>query len=70
MIMSKEQLVNLLPYEMNILMAALNNLTLRDEKKLEEEYGSVSALYNKIYSVWEQSGGKLEKYDKLVEASY
>jgi len=55
---------------MNIIMAALNNLTLRDEKKLEEQYGSVSALYNKIYSLWERSGGKLEKYDKLVEASY
>jgi len=68
--MNKEPSVNLLPYEMNIIMAALNNLTLRDEKKLEEEYGSVSALYNKIYSLWERSGAKNENYDKLVEASY
>ena len=68
--MDKEPSVNLLLYEMNIIMAALNNLTLRDEKKLEEEYGSVSALYNKIYSVWEQSGGKTEKYDKLLNPSY
>jgi len=68
--MNKEPSVNLLPYEMNIIMAALNNLTLPDEKKLEEEYGSVSALYNKIYSVWEKSGGKTEKYDKLLNPSY
>lgn len=66
----KEASVNLLTSEMMIILTALNNLTLRDEKQLAEEYGSASALYNKIYSVWEQSGGKLEKYDKLVEASY
>jgi hypothetical protein len=66
----KEPSVNLLPYEMNIIMAALNNLSLRDERKLEEEYGSVSALYNKIYTLWEHHGGKVEKYDKLLEASY
>ena len=70
MIMNKEPSVNLLPYEMNIIMAALNNLTLRDEKKLEEEYGSVSALYNKIYSVWEQSGGKREVRQQLIDPSF
>jgi hypothetical protein len=60
----KEPSVNLLPYEMNIIMAALNNLSLRDERKLEEEYGSVSALYNKVYSIWEQNGGKSEQPQK------
>jgi hypothetical protein len=59
MIMSKEQLVNLLPYEMNILMAAMNSLSIGDEERLNKEYGSVSALYNKIYSVWERSGDKI-----------
>jgi hypothetical protein len=66
----KEPSVNLLQYEMNIIMAALNNLSLRDEKKLEEEYGSVSALYNKIYTLWEQNGGKSEQPQKLTDPSF
>jgi hypothetical protein len=68
--MSKEQSVNLLPYEMNILMAAMNSLSLRDETKLNKEYGSVSALYNKIYSVWERSGDKDVKVSSQFEPSY
>ena len=67
--MSKEQSVNLLPYEMNILMAAMNSLSLRDETKLNKEYGSVSALYNKIYSVWERSGDKDVKVSSQFEPS-
>jgi len=39
--------------ELNILMASLNSLDLREEQKLERTYGSVSALYNKLYSEWE-----------------
>jgi len=70
MIMSKEQSVNLLPYEMNILMAAMNSLSIGDEERLNKEYGSVSALYNKIYSAWERSGDVIEKYDKSIEPSY
>lgn len=66
----KEASVNLLTSEMMIILTALNNLTLRDEKQLAEEYGSASALYNKIYSIWEHNGGKDEKHDKLLEASY
>ena len=62
--MSKEQLVNLSPHEMNILMAAMNSLFIEDEERLSKEYGSVSALYNKIYSAWERFG------DKSIEASY
>ena len=68
--MSKEQSVNLLPYELNIIMAGLNSLSLRDEIKMNKEYGSVSALYNKIYSAWERSGDVIEKYDKSIEPSY
>jgi hypothetical protein len=68
--MSKEQSVNLLPYEMNILMAAMNSLSLRDETKLNKEYGSVSALYNKIYSAWEKSGDKPVKTPSQFEPSY
>jgi hypothetical protein len=37
--------------EVNILLFAMNNLTLADEKRLAEEYGSVPALYNKLYSL-------------------
>ena len=70
MIMSKEQSVNLLPYEMNILMAGLNSLSLRDEIKMNKEYGSVSALYNKIYSAWERSGDKDVKVSSQFEPSY
>jgi hypothetical protein len=70
MIMSKEQSVNLLPYEMNILMAGLNSLSLRDETRLNKEYGSVSALYNKIYSAWERSGDKDIKVPSQFEPSY
>jgi len=56
--------------ELNILMAAMNSLTLADEKRLAEEYGSVSALYNKIYSAWEQCDGSRAGTQQMVEASY
>ena len=51
-------------------MAAMNSLSLRDETKLNKEYGSVSALYNKIYSVWERSGDKDVKVSSQFEPSY
>ena len=55
---------------MMIILTALNNLTLRDEKQLAEEYGSVSALCDKIYSLWEQNGGKSEQPQKLTDPSF
>jgi hypothetical protein len=51
-------------------MAGLNSLSLRDETRLNKEYGSVSALYNKIYSVWERSGDKDVKVPSQFEPSY
>jgi len=66
----KEASVNLLTSEMMIILTALNNLTLRDEKQLAEEYGSVSALCDKIYSLWEQNGGKSEQPQKLTDPSF
>ena len=39
--------------ELNILMASLNSLDLTEELTLAQTYGSVSALYNKLYSEWE-----------------
>jgi hypothetical protein len=46
--------VNLNVYEVGIVLSALQNLTIPDERMIAREYGSVSALYNKLYSYWEQ----------------
>jgi len=46
--------VNLNVYEVGIVLSALQNLTISDERMIAREYGSVSALYNKLYSYWEQ----------------
>jgi hypothetical protein len=46
--------VNLNAHEVGILMSALQVLSLADEKHIARDYGSASALYNKLYSVWEQ----------------
>jgi hypothetical protein len=40
--------------ELNVLISGLNALTSHEEKRLTRDYGSVSALYNKIYSQYEQ----------------
>jgi hypothetical protein len=65
-----ETSVNLITSEMMIILTALNNLTLREEKQIAEEYGSVSALYNKIYSIWEHNGGKTDQFQKLNDPSF
>lgn len=41
-------------YEIGIILSALQNLENADEIRLAREYGSASALYNKLYSLWEQ----------------
>ena len=41
-------------YEIGILLSALQNLENADEIRLAREYGSASALYNKLYSHWER----------------
>jgi hypothetical protein len=46
--------VNLNVHEMGILLSAIQNLENVDELRLSREYGSASALYNKLYSLWEQ----------------
>ena len=40
--------------EIGIILAALQCVDLREEHIIAKQYGSVPALYNKLYSVWEQ----------------
>lgn len=46
--------VNLNVYEVGIILSALQNLENIDEIRLSREYGSVPALYNKLYTLWER----------------
>lgn len=46
--------VKLTKDELNVLMFSLNNLGYRDEEDFVQQGVSVSALYNKIYTAWEQ----------------
>lgn len=41
-------------HEIGIILSALQELNLREENRIAREYGSVPALYNKLYSVFEQ----------------
>jgi hypothetical protein len=49
-----ETTMNLNVHELGVILSALQMLTNRDENQIAREYGSVPALYNKLYSVWEQ----------------
>jgi len=46
--------VNLNAHEIGVILSALQLLSTADEKQIAKEYGSTSALYNKLYSLWEQ----------------
>jgi len=46
--------VNLNVHEIGVILAALQSLELRDEHQIAREYGSVPALYNKLYTIFEQ----------------
>jgi len=46
--------VNLNVHEVGVILSALQLLNLRDENQIAREYGSVPALYNKLYTVFEQ----------------
>lgn len=50
----KEINVNLNVHEMGIILSAIQNLENADENRLAREYGSAPALYNKLYSLYEQ----------------
>ncbi len=46
--------VNLNVHEIGVILSALQSLDLAEEKLIAKEYGSTSALYNKLYSHWER----------------
>jgi len=46
--------VNLNVHEIGVILSALQLLGVREENQIAREYGSVPALYNKLYSVFEQ----------------
>ena len=50
----KEITVNLNVHEIGIILSAIQNLENIDEIHIAKDYGSVPALYNKLYSIWEQ----------------
>ena len=50
----KEIQVNLNVQEMGILLSALTNLEIVEEMHIAREYGSASALYNRLYPLWER----------------
>ncbi len=52
LIKMKEINVNLNVQEIGIILSAIQNLENVDEIRLAREYGSASALYNKLYSLW------------------
>jgi hypothetical protein len=41
-------------HEIGIILSALQNLENSDENRIAREYGSVPALYNKLYTIFEQ----------------
>lgn len=49
-----EKTMNLNVHELGVILSALQMLTNRDENQIAREYGSVPALYNKLYTVWER----------------
>lgn len=49
-----ETQVNLNVHEIGIILSALQLLSISEEKHIAKDYGSVPALYNKLYTVFEQ----------------
>lgn len=49
-----EDFIRLNVHELGILISALQLLSTDEENQIAKEYGSAPAIYNKLYSVWEQ----------------
>ena len=49
-----EDFVKLNVHEIGILISALQLVDLREEHLIAKQYGSVPALYNKLYSIYER----------------
>jgi hypothetical protein len=52
--MMTETQVNLNVHELGVILSALQLLDIREEKLIAHEYGSVPALYNKLYTLYER----------------
>ena len=48
-----EKNVNLNVHEIGIILSALQNLTISEERMIARDYGSTAALFNKLYTVYE-----------------
>ena len=49
-----EQKINLNVHEIGVILSALQLLSVREENQIAREYGSASALYDKLHKVWEE----------------
>ena len=49
-----ESEVKLNVHEIGVILSALQMLGVREENQIARDYGSVPALYNKLYTVFEQ----------------
>jgi len=49
-----ESEIKLNVHEIGVILSALQMLGIREEHQIAKEYGSVPALYNKLYTVFEQ----------------
>lgn len=49
-----EDFVRLNVHEIGVILSALQLLEIREERMIAREYGSVPALYNKLYTIYEQ----------------
>jgi len=49
-----ETTVQLNVHEIGVILSALQLLGIREENQIAREYGSVPALYNKLYTLYEQ----------------
>ena len=52
--MMTEDFVKLNVHEIGVILSALQLLEIREERMIAREYGSVPALYNKLYTLYEQ----------------
>jgi hypothetical protein len=52
--MMTETQVNLNVHEMGVILSALQLLDIREERMIAREYGSVPAVYNKLYTLYER----------------
>lgn len=49
-----EDFICLNVHEIGIILSALQSVDLREEHQIAKDYGSVSALYNKLYTIFER----------------